>query len=99
MRDFEINSDARRTVEERSRWVSEGCREAMATHMHHLTYERAGNELPEDLLHLCIRCHMGAHPQKAEPILSWEVNRIARARQQEDVRRQRREDEEDRKTE
>ena len=30
-------------------------------HVHHLTYERRGNELPEDLELLCADCHRGEH--------------------------------------
>ena len=30
-------------------------------HVHHLTYERRGNEHPDDLMVLCPRCHMAAH--------------------------------------
>lgn len=29
--------------------------------VHHLTYERLGNELPEDLQVLCRQCHDAAH--------------------------------------
>ena len=46
--------------------------------MHHLTYERAGEELPEDLQHICIQCHMEAHPKKSWEILVWESQRQAR---------------------
>lgn len=32
--------------------------------VHHLTYERLGNELPEDLVVLCARCHALRHGKK-----------------------------------
>lgn len=34
---------------------------ARATQLHHLTYERLGDELPTDLEPLCERCHRGRH--------------------------------------
>ena len=33
-------------------------------HAHHKTYERVGNEDPEDLALLCDRCHQKRHPDK-----------------------------------
>ena len=30
-------------------------------HVHHMTYERLYNELPEDLVLLCAKCHMKEH--------------------------------------
>lgn len=33
-------------------------------HAHHLTYERLGNELPEDIQVLCKSCHQLKHPDK-----------------------------------
>jgi 5-methylcytosine-specific restriction endonuclease McrA len=30
-------------------------------HIHHLTYERRGHELPEDLVVICERCHREEH--------------------------------------
>ena len=33
-------------------------------HLHHLTYERLGNELPEDVRLLCEPCHQKQHPHK-----------------------------------
>lgn len=77
MRNFEIDRQTRKLVEERSCWECERCHKGIAVHMHHLTYERAGHELPEDLQHICILCHMSSHPKKAEEILDWEINRLA----------------------
>lgn len=36
---------------------------------HHLTYERVGNELMEDLVTLCVRCHAEIHNR---PSYDWE---------------------------
>lgn len=33
--------------------------------LHHLTYERLGNERPEDIILLCARCHKGADRERA----------------------------------
>lgn len=32
-----------------------------ATQVHHLTYDRLGDELPEDLLSICAKCHHQIH--------------------------------------
>lgn len=32
-----------------------------ATDVHHVTYDRLGHEEPDDLVALCIPCHMKAH--------------------------------------
>lgn len=39
-------------------------REDVILHAHHLTYERFGNELPEDIQVLCVPCHEKKHPRK-----------------------------------
>jgi len=44
--------------------AGESCQQCGATgtlQVHHLTYERVGQELPEDLLVLCISCHNAIH--------------------------------------
>ena len=48
----------------RARGVCEGCRSASPTHVHHLTYEHAGDELLYELVALCQPCHQRAHPAK-----------------------------------
>lgn len=35
--------------------------------VHHLTYERVGAELPEDVAVLCNSCHVKHHTRKAKP--------------------------------
>lgn len=42
----------------------ERCREQKAVHVHHLTYERVGDERLEDLQALCFDCHDEAHEGK-----------------------------------
>src|SRR3954469_18543490 len=41
----------------RSQGRCEKCARRMPIQVHHLTYERVGNELPEDLAALCFDCH------------------------------------------
>lgn len=77
MRKFTINPKARKAVQERSAGICERCHQGTAVHLHHLTYDRAGKERPEDLLHICIVCHCMLHPQKAPDIFDWEANRQA----------------------
>lgn len=38
------------------------CRARWEGHIHHLTYIRQGNELPEDLELVCLDCHGESHP-------------------------------------
>jgi len=73
-----INPAARQAVYERSHGLCERCLKEPAVHVHHLTYKRAGHELPEDLQHICIVCHCAAHPEKAPEIFDWERQRQAR---------------------
>lgn len=47
----------RNGVMERAKGICERCWGTKATQVHHVTYERVGNELPEDLLALCGPCH------------------------------------------
>lgn len=42
----------------------ERCGRADSLGVHHLTYERLGEERDDDLLVLCVRCHAGQHPRK-----------------------------------
>lgn len=82
---FTINPEARAAVYLRSGFVCEECHENYAVHVHHLTYERAGHELPEDLEHVCIACHCAAHPRKAAGILAWELSRQGRMAEAEGI--------------
>lgn len=49
--------EKRRAVLLRAQGVCEGCRNAMATEVHHLTYERVGREPLFDLVAVCKPCH------------------------------------------
>ena len=49
----------------RSKGLCERCGvrlEEDGTHLHHLTYERAGAELPTDVQLICLGCHGCLHP-------------------------------------
>jgi hypothetical protein len=48
-------------------WWGSSCRTCGATdrlHVHHRTYERLGNELPDDLIILCADCHARIHKKE-----------------------------------
>lgn len=38
------------------------CNTAPAVQAHHVTYDRVGEELPEDLRAICLKCHRMVHP-------------------------------------
>lgn len=61
-----LKKSLRKIVRERSGGICEECKEKKASHMHHKTYENVPNELPEDLIHLCLPCHGNKHPQWKE---------------------------------
>jgi 5-methylcytosine-specific restriction endonuclease McrA len=48
----------------RENGLCQGCRAAAATEIHHLTYDRLGDELLIDLVAFCKPCHQRAHPLK-----------------------------------
>lgn len=47
----------KRAARSRSGGTCERCGQAPSAHVHHLTYERIGEELLEDLLDVCRGCH------------------------------------------
>ena len=47
----------------RAKHICEGCGEQPATHVHHLTYDRFGNEMLFDLVAVCESCHKKIHKQ------------------------------------
>lgn len=51
----------RAKVMQRAGGVCEGCMEARATDVHHLTYDHVGDELLFELVALCRSCHDRAH--------------------------------------
>jgi hypothetical protein len=40
------------------------CSKAPAVQAHHITYDRVGGELPEDLRAICLDCHREQHPER-----------------------------------
>jgi hypothetical protein len=53
--------DRRRRVLVRAGNVCEGCRQAPATQVHHLTYKHVGNEFLWELVAICRACHERYH--------------------------------------
>jgi 5-methylcytosine-specific restriction endonuclease McrA len=51
-------------VLERCDGLCEGCREAPATQVHHLTYNHVGDELLYELVGICDACHERVHEPK-----------------------------------
>lgn len=51
----------RKTRERQPRTACQGCGLTTNLHLHHLTYERLGGELPTDLAWLCETCHRQIH--------------------------------------
>ena len=57
----EIWKKRRQVILERDRWICQGCLHRKAVDVHHLTYDRLGDELAFDLISLCRQCHDKAH--------------------------------------
>ena len=53
--------DLRRLVMERAQGLCEGCRQADAAEVHHLSYEHLGHEFLFELVALCRDCHSRYH--------------------------------------
>lgn len=53
--------EIRTRVLRRAQGTCEGCLHRPATQVHHLTYERAGNEMCFDLVAICVNCHSRLH--------------------------------------
>lgn len=52
----------------RAGYKCERCRSHEHLHVHHKTYARfGGNELPEDLMVLCVDCHTVQHGRERDP--------------------------------
>ncbi len=58
----------RARVLRRANGICEGCLDARATVVHHLTYANMGDELFFQLVALCQACHEKAHPEHHEPM-------------------------------
>lgn len=57
--------DICRRVKERDDGLCQGCRLRPGAHVHHLTYERMGDEMLFDLVLVCRGCHERIHPHMA----------------------------------
>lgn len=72
-----MNAASRRAygaVSRRSSGICEGCGEE-AQQMHHRQYRsRGGQDVPENLLHLCQKCHGTAHAGDVGVRLGWAVH-------------------------
>jgi len=56
--------EKRKLILNRCNSICEECKSKPVVEIHHLTYERTGNELLEDLIGLCKDCHEKKHPDK-----------------------------------
>lgn len=54
----------RKRILKRARGKCEKCQKRPPIQVHHLTYDRLGNERDEDLLAVCGPCHQSCHPDK-----------------------------------
>lgn len=52
----------------RAKWTCERCPAQRGLQVHHKTYERLGNERPEDLQVLCVTCHEGHHIDETQQV-------------------------------
>jgi hypothetical protein len=53
------------------RWLEDGAELSMRFHVHHLTYERIGCELDDDLLLVCSPCHNAIHFPNSAAAKFW----------------------------
>lgn len=56
-----FNSRARRAALTRNGGMCAACGTRRSSHVHHRSYQRLGEELPEDLVALCAGCHRAQH--------------------------------------
>lgn len=56
--------ERRNLIIQRAGGRCEVCRRHAAYAIHHLTYARAGRELPDDLVAVCDRCHDEYHARE-----------------------------------
>lgn len=67
-------------VMERASHRCEGCRERLATDVHHLTYEHVTQEFLFELVALCAECHDRIHGQPMRPRApTWTPRHTGRA--------------------
>jgi len=63
---WKTSQSARQVAIKRANGLCEECGKVLKKygfHTHHLTYIRAGKELPTDLKVICLKCHQKCHPQ------------------------------------
>jgi len=56
--------EKKEAVHKRAEYTCEICKTATSFQVHHLTYERVGNENMEDLIAVCASCHEELHNRK-----------------------------------
>jgi hypothetical protein len=59
-------AETRAKVMARAQHRCEGCRDALATEVHHLTYENVTREFLFELVALCEGCHERVHAQRGQ---------------------------------
>lgn len=72
--------ERRRAALDAAGYRCQKCREPRRLNVHHLTYERLGQERPEDLQVLCRGCHETTHGRVPRPIDGPEHIRFILAR-------------------
>lgn len=63
-------------VRKRNHYLCELCNMRYGTVVHHRTYKHLGQELMEELLHLCTECHGAVHGLSGPRYFIWQ-SRIA----------------------
>jgi 5-methylcytosine-specific restriction endonuclease McrA len=66
--------EIRHQILERASWQCEQCLSPVALEVHHLTYDRVGNEDLDDLQCLCHECHSAKHPDTAYSVFIRDVD-------------------------
>lgn len=72
-------ADRRSKVMERAGHRCEGCRNALATEVHHLSYEHVTQEFLFELVAMCGDCHARWHGQPGRPKPTWTPCHTGRA--------------------
>lgn len=72
-------ADRRSKVMERAGHRCEGCRNALATEVHHLSYEHVTQEFLFELVAMCGDCHARWHGQPGRPKPTWTTRHAGRS--------------------